>query len=91
MQGIEFAECIAKPINLAVAQAIGSIELQVLGHPHLVADGCVLVHLPVTGIGKGSTVLFSVDVHTVCRANRRRIEGVNGFFWSGGTIVAGAK
>ncbi len=83
MQGIEFAECIAKPINLAVAQAIGSIELQVLGHPHLVADGCVLVHLPVTGVRKGSTVRFAVGVRTFRRANHCRIEGVNGLLGRG--------
>ena len=87
MQRIKPSKCFAVSFNLVVADAIGCVEFQVLGHPYLVADSRVLINLAIAGIGKGATVRFSVGVHTVCRANHRRIEGVNGLIRSGGTAV----
>ena len=91
MQRIESSKCITKSFNFPIAQTVRRIKFKVFGHPYLVSDRCVLINLTIAGIGKGTTVRFSVGVHTVCRANHRRIEGVNGLLGRGGTIVTGGK
>ena len=92
MKRIEPAEGIAEPFDFVVANAIGSVELQVLGHPHLVADGRVLVHLAIAGIRERSTIRLTIGVHPFGRANNRRIERIDRLIRSRGFIVrAGDK
>ena len=81
--GAKIIEGCAKAFDFAIAQTVRCIELQVLCHPYLVSDSCVLVNLTIAGIGKSSTVRFSVSVHPFGRANNRRIEGVNGLLGRG--------
>ena len=92
MKRIEPAEGIAEPFDFVVANAVRRIELQVVGHPHLVPDGRVLVHLAIPGIGKRSTIRLTIGVHPFGWANNRRIKGIDRLIRSRGFIVrAGDK
>ena len=88
MKRIEPAEGIAEPFDFVVANAIGSVELQVLGHPHLVADGRVLVHLAIAGIRERSTIRLTIGVHPFGRANDCRIERIDRLVRSRGVVVS---
>ena len=92
MKRIEPAEGIAEPFDFVVANAVRRIELQVLGHPHLVTDSRVLVNLSVAGIRECPAIRLAIGVHPFGRANNRRIECIDRLVRSRGFIVrAGCK
>lgn len=92
MKRIKPAERIAEAIDFIITNAIRGIKFQVLRHPHLIADGRILVHLAVANIGKCATIRFTIGVHPFGRAYDRRIKRVDRLLGSRGCVVrAGCK
>src|SRR5574344_2400389 len=60
---------VAIQIVIVIASTVFSDMIQVLGHPDLIADGGVLVHLPVAFVGECAAVCHAVVIHTVFGAN----------------------
>ena len=66
---IKSSKCLTRVLKNVLTMTIWGIIIQVFGHPHLLPDGGILVHLSISFIGKCASVGHAVAVSTLFRTD----------------------
>ena len=89
--GVQATVLGAVAVSAVVTVAIPRLIVQVLCHPHLVADGHRLVGFAVTGIGQGTVIAFALTIHVTGSRRCYRTAGLRHFTRRGGIVIANRR